>query len=160
MNSEPEDKTSISEFINADNVLIIKDNISKNNLIEKLVDIICRHDANLNRENILQLVLKREEGISTTLDTGLSIPHARLENIDDFKCAFAVLSNDALLDESNGIDIKAVFLFISPANSDFFKKHLKLLSSLAETFQPQLISDITKLENEQEVFEKIASISP
>ena len=159
MNSEPEDKTSISNFINTNNVLIVKENISKNNLIEKLVEILCKQDTSLDKNNILQLVLKREEGISTTLDTGLSIPHARFEGIDNFKCAFAILPNAALKDEGNDIDIKAMFLFVSPARSDFFKKHLNLLSNLSQTFQTQFISDIISLNSEQEIFEKIASKS-
>jgi len=155
MKSEPEEKSCLSNFIGAENVLIIQEQITKERLIEKLVAVICQKNSNLNKDEILQKVLEREQGISTTLDTGISIPHARIEGIDNFDCAFAILPNDGLQD--NGIEIKAMFLFISPCDPAFFKKHLALLASLSHTFQPKVIDEMMKMTDPKDVLEKITS---
>ena len=58
-----------------------------------MVHSICAELPDLNEEEVLSSVLKREQGISTTLDTGLSIPHARIEDLEAFQAAAAVLPN-------------------------------------------------------------------
>lgn len=107
----------------------------------------------MEQEEVYKAILKREQGISTTLDTGLSIPHARLEGLDSFKAAVAVLPQG--IKDDFGLQIKVVFLFLSPSGEQYFPEHLKLLAKLAETFTTTFIDEICQLKSPQDIAAKL-----
>ena len=107
----------------------------------------------LNKEEVYKAIQKREQGISTTLDTGLSIPHARMEGLDSFKVAIAVLPQG--IKDDFGLKIKVIFLFLSPSGEQYFPEHLKLLAKLAETFNTAFIEEICKLNNTTDIVKKL-----
>lgn len=145
---------SIPVILNKKRVFILKDNISKKDLVAKLVNAICDDLPEIDREDVLKAVNKREQGISTTLDTGLSIPHARLEDLEAFQAAVAILPQG--INDEYGLQIKVMFLFLSPAGPAFFSQHLKLLASLAEKFKAPFITELTACADEEEVLKKIS----
>lgn len=134
-------------ILNEKRVFIIRENIVKKDLVAKLVHSICAELSDLNEEEVLSSVLKREQGISTTLDTGLSIPHARIEDLEAFQAAAAVLPNP--IKDDYGLDVKVMFLFLSPAGPAFFSSHLKLLAALAEKFNPDFIKELGAMQDER-----------
>lgn len=145
---------SIAMVLNQKRVFILKDEISKKELVAKLVNALCDDLPEIDREDVLAAVLKREQGISTTLDTGLSIPHARLEDLENFQAAVAIMPNG--ISDEYGLTIKVMVLFLSPAGPAFFSQHLKLLASLAEKFKAQFITELAALPDEKEVLSKIS----
>ncbi len=146
-------KATTPVVLKEDRVFIIRDTISKKELLTKLVSSICKDLSEVDGEEMLRSVLKREEGISTTLDTGLSLPHARIEDISAFEAALAVLPN-GIIDEY-GLPIKVMFLFVSPSGVSYFSQHLKLLAALAETFNESFINELTACQNAKEVLKKL-----
>lgn len=130
---------------------------SKTDVIKQLTKVVCRGGSNLDEAEVLAQVLKREEGISTTLDTGMSIPHARLEELDGFQAALAVLPSGIEDPSGPHLEIKAMFLFLSPAKQAFFQQHLQILASLAEIFKPDFISALAACQSPQEAAQKIAA---
>jgi PTS system nitrogen regulatory IIA component len=150
----PTKKTVVPVVLNKKRVFIIQDNISKKDLVAKLVNAICDDLPGLDREDILNAVIKREQGISTTLDTGLSIPHARVEDLESFEAAVAVLPK-TICDEY-GLMIRVMFVFLSPAGQDYFPQHLKLLAALAGKFKPAFIDELSSGANEEETLKKIS----
>lgn len=137
-------------------VLLAEDYPSKKELISALVQVVCRDYKQLDPADVAAQVLKREEGISTTLDTGLSIPHARLEELTDFAAAVAVLRKPLRETSGNELPIRVMFLFLSPAKPAFFQKHLQILSALAEKFKPEFIEELASLSNAEEVALRLA----
>ena len=138
--------------INAQQISLIKTPTTKQKVVKCLVQNICT-GTSLNQEEVYKAILKREQGISTTLDTGLSIPHARLEGLDSFKAVIAVLPQG--IKDDFGLQIRVVFLFLSPSGEQYFPEHLKLLAKLAETFTTTFIDEICKLDNTQAIAEKL-----
>lgn len=99
---------------------------------------VCRDYPQLDPADVASQVLKREEGISTTLDTGLSIPHARLEELGDFTAALAVLP-EPLRDQTNSdLSIRVMFLFLSPAKPAFSKNTCKFFLRWPKRSNPNL----------------------
>ena len=147
-------KTNIPLALDTKRIFIINDDISKQDLVVKLVNAACADLPQINKEDVLSAVLKREQGISTTLDTGLSIPHARVEDLTAFQAAAAVLPNG--ITDDYGLQIKTMFLFLSPAGPAYFPQHLKLLAALAEKFNADFITDLTACKTEAEVLQKIS----
>lgn len=138
--------------INAQQISIINTPMTKQEVVKCLVQNVCE-GTNLEQEEVYKAILKREQGISTTLDTGLSIPHARLEGLDSFKAAVAVLPQG--IKDDFGLQIKVVFLFLSPSGEQYFPEHLKLLAKLAETFTTTFIDEICQLKSPQDIAAKL-----
>ena len=134
-------------------IFIIRENISKKDIVAKLVKSICTQLPSLKENDVISSVLKREHGISTTLDSGLSIPHARITNIDDFQAAMAVVPNG--IKDDYGLEAKVLFLFLSPAAPAYFAAHLKLLAALAEKFNATFIQDLISTSKEEDILQKI-----
>jgi len=143
-------QSGISGLLNKDNTLLVTEPVSKEDLISKLAALACKGLPETEGKEILQKVLAREAGISTTLDTGLSIPHARVDEITDFKAAMAVLPRE-IQDPAGDIGIKVMFLFLSPANPKFFQKHLQVLAELSETFKESFMAKITAAAGVEEI---------
>lgn len=147
---------TLSGLLHENNIIIIRDSSAdKSALIEQMVELACKNGSALDVHSIASKIQQREQGISTTLDTGLSIPHARVEGLDDFRVVMA-LSKDGITDPAKpGILVKVIFLFLSPSNPDFFQKHLKLLSVLSTVFTPDFIKEISAVEDPKLVTEKL-----
>jgi len=128
----------ISSLLSEDVVLFPPAGIDKTAVFEGLVGAVCR-DAGLDSALVLPRVLEREKGISTTLDTGLSLPHARVVGLGEIAAGLAVLKTPIPDPAQSGLPIRVVFLFFSPDKREAFPLHLQLLRGVASLFQPALI---------------------
>lgn len=149
-------KLSLGSLITPARVLLAESCSGKKELIESLVRTVCRDYPQLDPADVSAQVQKREEGISTTLDTGLSIPHARLEELTDFAAAVAVLRRPLCGNRAEDLPIRVMFLFLSPAKPVFFQKHLQLLSALAEKFKPEFIEELVSLSDAESIVARLA----
>ena len=152
MTSETE-KIYLADLV-GDRILIAPADLPKEQVLGQLVKLICQTDERLNFQEILQQILVRETELSTTLDSGLSIPHARLEGPDKALAALAVLPQP--LQEVNGSLIKAVFLFIAPVRSEFFQTHLRILSTAVEVLSPSFMDKLSACTTPQAVLQLLA----
>ena len=133
-------------------IFLINNPTTKQELVQYLVSNICNGTA-LNQEEVFNAIIKREQGISTTLESGLSIPHARLEGLTSFRAVVAVIPQG--VQDNYGKSIKVMFLFLSPSGEQYFPEHLKLLAKLAETFTPAFIEELCSLKSAEEIAAKL-----
>ena len=138
--------------LNSQQIFLIDNPTTKQDLVQYLVSNICKSTA-LNQEEVFKAIIKREQGISTTLESGLSIPHARLEGLTSFRAVLAVIPQG--VQDNYGKNIKVMFLFLSPSGEQYFPEHLKLLAKLAETFTPAFIEELCSLKTVEEIAAKL-----
>lgn len=138
--------------LNSQQIYLINNSTTKQELVQYLVSNICTGTA-LNQEEVFKAIIKREQGISTTLESGLSIPHARLEGLTSFRAVLAVIPQG--VQDNYGKNIKVMFLFLSPSGPQYFPEHLKLLAKLAETFTPAFIEELCGLKTTEEIAAKL-----
>ena len=138
--------------LNPQQIYLINNPTTKQELVQNLVTNICNGTA-LNKEEVFKAIIKREQGISTTLESGLSIPHARLEGLTAFRAVLAVIPQG--VQDDFGKNIKVMFLFLSPSGAQYFPEHLKLLAKLAETFTPAFIEELCSLKYAEEIAAKL-----
>lgn len=137
--------------LDTDNTIIVTPPAEKKDLVIKLTKLACKGLSEADIKDITDKVLERESGISTTLDTGLSIPHCRVDEIDGFRAALALIPG-GLKDPGNpDLVIKAMFLFLSPSKPAFFQQHLQVLVELSETFQENFINKLLSAKTPGEV---------
>lgn len=137
----------------ANRIVLCSAGQSKEEVLSQLVKLICRTVPALDASSLQKQLLQREQTMSTTLDTGLSIPHIRVDEVEQVTAALAILPE--ALPDTSGKQIKAMFLFLSPNRSAFFQQHLQLLAHLAETFTPELLTRLSCAVTTQEVLEEL-----
>ena len=94
--------------LNPQQICLINNPTTKQELVQNLVTNICNGTA-LNKEEVYKAIIKREQGISTTLESGLSIPHARLEGLNSFKAVLAVIPQGVQDDYGKNIKVKGFY---------------------------------------------------
>ena len=112
-------------------------------VLKVLTAAVCRKAGLADPERFLAKAEEREQGISTTLDTGLSLPHARMDGIDGILAGMAVLKTPIPDPNQKDLSIRVVFLFFSPNKQEAFPLHLQLLRGVSSLFQPALIDQLT-----------------
>jgi mannitol/fructose-specific phosphotransferase system IIA component (Ntr-type) len=156
MPAQSEPSIKISDLLRPKRILIIKGTEDKDSLIERLVLLISKDNSKLEKDFLLEKITQREQGISTTLDTGLSIPHARIDEIKDFIASLALIPQGIIDTSGQSATIKAMFLFLSPSDARFFQRHLKLLSLLSSMFRPEFINRLSSLKTARQILKEIS----
>jgi mannitol/fructose-specific phosphotransferase system IIA component (Ntr-type) len=99
---------------------------SKTDALKIMVDLICKHyETPRCRDDLFELVLKREQESSTVYPTGLAIPHVRIDNFDDTVICACIPRKPIT---ENGQLIKIIFLIITDNSSA--KLYLNIVSAL------------------------------
>lgn len=133
----------IGPLLSEDVVLFPAAAQDKASILESLTAAVCRKAGLAGPARFLAKVEEREQGISTTLDTGLSLPHARMDGIDGILAGMAILKTPIPDPKQAELPIRVVFLFFSPDKQESFPVHLQLLRGVSSLFQPSLIDRLT-----------------
>jgi PTS system nitrogen regulatory IIA component len=133
----------IGPLLSADVVLFPSAGQDKAAILKDLTAAVCRKAGFSDPERFFVKADEREQGISTTLDTGLSLPHARMDGIDVILAGMAVLKAPIPDPKQPDLSIRVVFLFFSPNKPEAFPLHLQLLRGVSSLFQPALIDQLT-----------------
>lgn len=117
-----------------DMIEIFEGDISKNNLLESLVDRIGESDNIQDKKALLEGIMQREELMSTGIGFGIAVPHVRIDSVRDVVMAVGIIHGKVADYET--IDNEPVqIVFMIAAGSDQHAKHLKLLSQIAAKFK-------------------------
>ena len=129
-------------------------------IITEMIDRIADKDK-IVRENksfIIDAVIRREREIPTGIGNGIAIPHARLENLNDFIVAIGLL--DTPIEGEIGAthqkdEVSLVFLIISDVLKN--KNILKVMSAVSKIAlrKKDLLEKIKKERNPKKVIEYI-----
>jgi mannitol/fructose-specific phosphotransferase system IIA component (Ntr-type) len=101
-----------------------------------------------------------DEGISTTLDTGLSLPHARVDGLAEIAAALAILPQGVKDPKQPGAPVRAMFLFFSPNRQDAFTRHLQVLRGVSTLFQADLLDELCALKTPKAALDLLRSRQP
>jgi len=149
-----EDENLISE----DNILLnIKLN-SKEEVINKLSDLLVNSKAVSEKEGFIKDIYERESRGFTYAGDYLAIPHGWSEYV--IKPAMAIAKTDtAFAWDKAGNLVKLVIMFVIPENIEMennLKKIGKIFSALGDT---KLVKKLLKLNTKKEIIEFICSIT-
>lgn len=132
----------VSAILNQDCILVDPPFSDKSGALDALVKCLAKSHGFANPELFLSKVQEREKGISTTLDTGLSLPHARMDDLPKIVAGLAVLPKGIPDPQQPDLQIRVMFLFFSPNKTEAFPLHLQLLRSVSSIFQPAFIDQL------------------
>lgn len=146
----------LSSYLNSKTIFLDLQEENIENLIREMVKKIAKSEENLKgKENeIVEAVLKREMEFSTAMGSGIAIPHARIDSLNDFLIAIALLKTPIKMNiaGTNKIDeVNFVVLIISDVLKN--KNILKTMSAISKMTlkNPQLFEKIKKSSSAQEI---------
>ena len=147
---------TLGNLLAEDLILTAPNGFGKDKLIEYLVVEICARRGLGDPKPFLAKVLEREKGISTTLDTGLAVPHARMDGLERITGILVLIPNGMSDPKQPDLTIRVMFLFFSPNRQEAFTQHLHLLREVSALFQPTFIDKLLKSSAPSDILNLIA----
>ena len=102
---------------------------SKQDAINKLVDLMAKNGNLTDKEKYTQVVLKREEEGSTGIGEGIARPHGKTDAVSKPGLSAMVINDGVEFDSLDGQPAKLLFLIAAPNTKD--NVHLDVLSRLS-----------------------------
>lgn len=103
---------------------------SKHEVLGELVDILRIVHPQLDRNEVLQTLLEREQLGSTGIGEGVAIPHGKLRGLDQLLIAFGRHRSGVDFDSMDGRPAHLFFLLLAPESE--VTAHLKALARISK----------------------------
>ena len=87
---------------------------TKEEIIAELVDVLAARDSRLDREQILADVLERESSMSTGMDYGIALPHAKTDGIANSAAVIGIKKEGVNFESMDGKPSRLFVLIVSP----------------------------------------------
>lgn len=126
----------------------------KEGALKILTDLASRHEAmkELDREEVLRLIHKREAQGSTGIGSQLAIPHAAVPGLKDFVVAIATSHKGVEFESIDKKKVRLFFLILAPEGKA--SEHLKILANISRTLSlPGVKHELLGAETETSLFE-------
>lgn len=129
----------IDEIIDVKNIDLTLDRLTKDEAIDRLINLLHINDYITDIEDYKQAIYKRENEISTAVGYGVAIPHAKTKSVK--KATIAILRDLNGLQWGNE---RVNLIFMIAAGEGASDEHLRMLSKIStflmdETFRARLI---------------------
>jgi nitrogen PTS system EIIA component len=151
---------NINDFLNSDKIIPDMTASSKQEAIGLLVDKIFSGEPDrsfpIDRDAVLQEVMKRENMQSTGIGNGVAFPHARIEGWGDFAMAMGVCRSALEFESIDSIPVKFVFLMISSQDEPYIilQTMAAIVRFLTEVggHQPDVLNNPVKMQKILDMF--------
>lgn len=120
---------NIHSLINPSTILADLKVDDKEQLLNKMVDVLEEKVNGTQLDDIRQAVFEREEIMSTGVGKNLAIPHGKVASIEENYASFAVLEEPIEYNSIDGKPVNIAFLLVGPAGEN--RLHIKLLSRIS-----------------------------
>lgn len=123
----------LEELLNEE--LISEDLTGKNKyqVIEELMDLLVKAGKIEDRETCLRDLIEREQYLSTGLENGLAVPHAKTIASRELLVSFGISREGLDFDSLDGKPAHFIFLVISPRDTS--GPHIKILAQITRNFR-------------------------
>ncbi len=119
----------IAEIMGIDSVSVGMAADSKQDLLNKLLDLAMKSGKVSDREVARKEILEREKIMSTGVGKAIALPHAKTNAVTDSACALAILNQPIDYDSIDGEPVKIAFLLLGRENN--VGSHLRILSKVS-----------------------------
>ena len=100
----------------------------KEDCLRKLADLAAKSITDVSGETILNSLIERENMVSTGLEDGIAIPHARVKGMNDFIIGIAVSKKGIDFKSMDGKKSHIFFIMLGPEENA--EKHLKIMAQI------------------------------
>lgn len=144
-----------SDFIQADNILLELSGETKNEVIKELLDHMHKLGVVSDYDTALNDILVRENHLSTGLENGIAIPHAKTDGVEKLTIVFGIKKNGLEFESLDAQPAHLIFLVLSPKNTSgphiqalaLISRNLNINSNRESLLSASSVSEITKIFN-------------
>jgi PTS system fructose-specific IIC component len=127
---------------------------TKEGVIEELVDVLDRAGRITDRTAVLDAVMERESAMSTGLEEGLAVPHAKSGAVSTLTAALGIKHEGLDFESADGKPTKIVFLLIAELNNP--GPHVRALAKIARLLSDaQIRNALINAKTAEEILEVI-----
>jgi len=128
---------------------------TKTEALEVLVETMTTSNPSLRKEDLLQVLLEREELGSTGIGDGIAIPHGKSQELTDIVSGFGLSKQGIEFDSLDGKPAHLFFLLVAPENS--VGTHLKMLARISRMLKNvEFRQKLLAANSRQEIYQIIA----
>ncbi len=127
---------------------------TKQGAISELVTLLYENGLVMDRERAVQAVFAREQSLSTGLENGVAIPHARTDAVSRLVCAVGIKKEGLDFDSADGKPVRIVALVLAPDNAA--TPQLQLIAQLCRLLDDQGRAALLACETSDEMFAVLA----
>jgi fructose-specific phosphotransferase system IIA component len=136
----------ISDILTEDLIVTGLEGNSKDDIIDKMVDLVGTSPKVLDLEKVRKAIFERERIMSTGVGNGFAIPHGKTDAVSDIVAGFAVTERPIDYESLDEKPVRLVFLLVGKDN--LVGPHIKLLSRISrlmnkEEFRRKLLEQPT-----------------
>ncbi|MCD6117052.1 PTS sugar transporter subunit IIA [bacterium] len=146
----------LSEMLREDTIVVGFKSSLKQDILEELIDIAEKTGKIKDRNEALKAVIAREEMMSTGLEHGIAIPHAKTNAVSEIVMAMGIAKEGVDFDAVDGNQSYIFFFLLAPENAA--AANVKLLAQIARiTSSADFRNKIIKAESPAQILEILIS---
>lgn len=141
-----------SKIIEVNDIIMNLEVTQKEDIITEMVNLLEKNNKIKNKSEVIEAVMAREKSMSTGLQNGIAIPHAKCNGVDKITIAIA-LSNEGIdFDSLDGLPSKIFILLVS--SNQAHDPHLQALASISSIFsKKEAIDKLLNCKTKEEVLD-------
>lgn len=128
----------ILEVLDKEAILVELKSDDKKGVLEELVTP-AAHIAGVSHEEVMRVLLEREQLGSTGIGGGIGIPHGKLKGLKSLMLGFGLSRKGVDFESMDGKPTHIFFLLVTPENSTGI--HLKLLARISRILKNDLFKE-------------------
>lgn len=129
---------------------------TKTEALECLVDAMTTANPALRKDELLTVLLEREELGSTGIGDGIAIPHGKSQEISNIVSGFGLSKQGIEFDSLDGKPAHLFFLLVAPENS--VGTHLKMLARISRMLKNvEFREKLLEADSQHAIYEIIAA---
>ena len=142
----------ITKILSKKSVIMDLQAETKGQAIEELIDILVKNGKLRKQEDVLKEVLAREEVMSTGMQNGFAIPHARTDGVDKVELALGFSREGIEFDSIDGKPTTIIVLLLSSIKEN--DPHIQVLAAFAAFLhREEAIQQLLAIDNTDEVID-------
>ncbi len=124
--------------------------------LEEMVNFLLQKEKEIDKDEVLKVILEREKLGSTGIGEGIAIPHGRLKKIDHLVASFGRSIEGIDFQSMDGRPTHLFFLLIAPEDSA--GTHLKILARISRLLRDNAFrKKLMEASSREEIFQMIVS---
>jgi mannitol/fructose-specific phosphotransferase system IIA component (Ntr-type) len=124
---------NVGEILNTNLIKTSLVGENKFQVIEELLDLLIENGGLIDRKSALNALIDREQYVSTGLEKGLALPHAKIKSAKKIMVSLGISKEGIYFASSDGKPANYIFLVLSPL--DVSGPHLKVLAQITKNFR-------------------------
>ncbi len=141
----------LTEILKIDKIKIDFKGITKEEIINEMIDLFKDDERVTDIETIRSVVLEREKIMSTGVGNGFAIPHGKTNMVREMVAGFGLLKTPIDFESIDGEPVNLVFMLIG--KEDSVGQHIKMLSRISRIMnQKSVRNKLTNASSTEEIF--------